>query len=329
MQRSRRRLKRRCARSPGGLNVKNADERRKVKLNKQVYLSEEFRALWERIKYRTTYRVDFDIDGFVDACAKEIRDNLVVGKTRFIYEETKLDITQGGVDAGEVRETAHVYGQKSVPLPDIVSYLQNETNLTRRTLVDILIKSGKLERFKNNPQKFIDKALEIIKKQMQQCIVEGIRYRKLGSDFYYAQELFKEEEMYGYLSKNMAKVKKSVYDHVIYDSDVEQTFVNSFERNTDVKVYAKLPSWFKIDTPLGSYNPDWAVMIEEEDSEKLYFVVESKGSLFDIDRRGVENGKIACRREHFKAMGNGVRFEVCDSFLSFAERFEVDTHGAG
>ena len=303
----------------GGLNVKNADDRQKVKLNKQVYLSEEFKALWERIKYRTTYRVDFDISGFVDACSKEMRDNLVVGKTRFVYGETKLGITQGGVEAGEVRETTHVYGQKNIQLPDIVSYLQNETNLTRKTLVDILIKSGKLESFKNNPQKFIDKALEIIKKKMQHFIVEGIKYQKLGDDYYYAQELFEKEEVYGYLSKNMAEADKSVYDHVVCDSDIERTFVESFERNTDVKVYAKLPGWFKIDTPLGAYNPDWAVMIEEEGNEKLYFVVESKGSLFDFDRRGGENAKIVCGHEHFRELGNDVQFTVANSFESLIE----------
>ncbi len=305
----------------GGLNVKNADDRQKVTLNKQVYLSEEFKSLWERIKYKTTYRVDFDIDGFVDACTKEMQQNLVVGKTRFLYQEGKTTITKGGVQVENVKETTHIAGVVDYALPDIVSYLQNETNLTRKTLVNILIKSGNLDSFKNNPQKFIDKALEIIKKKMQQFIVEGIKYQKLGDDYYYAQELFEKEEVYGYLSKNMAEAGKSIYEHVVYDSDVERTFVQSFERNDNVRVYAKLPGWFKIDTPLGSYNPDWAVMIEEEGNEKLYFVVESKGSLFDFDRRGAENAKIDCGREHFQALGNDVRFETANSFESFAEHF--------
>lgn len=305
----------------GGLNVKNADERQKVKLNKQIYLGEEFKALWERIKYRTTYRVDFDIEGFVDACVKEMQEKLVVGKTRFIYKETKLDITKGGVGSSEVREAVHVYSQKGIQLPDIIGYLQNETNLTRKTLVDVLIKSGKLESFRNNPQKFIDKALEIIKKKMQQFIVEGIKYQKLGDDYYYAQELFEEEEVYGYLSKNMAEAKKSVYEHVVYDSDIESKFVESFEKNTNVRLYAKLPGWFKIDTPLGGYNPDWAVLVEDEESEKLYFVVESKGSLDEGDRRGKENAKITCGKVHFETLGNEVQFTVAKNFDNLVEYF--------
>ena len=152
-------------------------------------------------------------------------------------------------------------------LPDIISYLQNETNLTRRTLVEILKQCGRLEDFKNNPQKFIEQASAIIKRQMQIFIVDGIKYEKIGDEHFYAQELFEENELYGYLSKNMLESQKSVYGYVVYDSDVEAEFAKSFELSDDVKVYAKLPDWFKIDTPLGSYNPDWAVLVEMDGQE--------------------------------------------------------------
>jgi len=298
----------------GKLNIKNADDRKEVKLNKAIYLSQEFKELWGRIKHKTTYRVDFNAKELIDECAKEMRDNLIVGKTKFIYRRDLTGITRGGVVSNEVREAVHVYGARDYVLPDIVSYLQNETNLTRRAIVDILIKSNRLEDFKNNPQKFIDETIQIIRRTMRRFIVDGIKYHKIGDDYYWAQELFEDKELYGYLSKNMIEAKKSVYTHIVYDSDVESQFAEAFERSDDVKVYAKLPTWFKIDTPLGSYNPDWAVLIERNGEEKLYFVVESKGSLFTDALRPIEKAKIDCGREHFKALDADVNFMVANDF---------------
>jgi type III restriction enzyme len=172
----------------------------------------------------------------------------------------------------------------------------------------------------NNPQKFIDEVSTMIKHQMRQFIVDGIKYQKIGNEHYYAQELFENIELIGYLNKNMLDSKKSVYDHVVYDSDIESEFAKSFEKSDDVKVYAKLPGWFKIDTPLGSYNPDWAVLIQHEDEEKLYFVVETKGSLFTEMLRPAEQAKIDCGREHFKALDESVGFTVANKFDTFMDK---------
>jgi type III restriction enzyme len=136
-----------------------------------------------------------------------------------------------------------------------------------------------------------------------------------------AQELFEENELYGYLSKNMLESEKSVYDHVVYDSDVEEEFARSFELNQEVKVYAKPPGWFKIDTPLGSYNPDWAVLVEVDGQQRLYFVVESKSTLLTDALRPAEQAKIDCGREHFKALGTEVQFHVAPDYRSLAEHF--------
>ncbi len=304
----------------GKLNIKNADDKKRVKLNKAVYLSDDFKKLWEKVKYHTTYRVDFDPEKLIEACAKEIKANLIVGKTKFVYEKAAAKITKGGIETTDIRESQHVYDARDYTLPDIISYLQNETNLTRKTIVDILIKSEKLEAFKNNPQKFIDEVGNIIKREMRRCIVDGIKYQKIGDDYYYAQKLFEDEELYGYLSKNMIESKKSVYNHVVYDSEVEAGFAESFERSDDVKVYAKLPGWFKIDTPLGSYNPDWAVLIEQEGENKLYFVVESKGSIFTDMLRPAEQAKIDCGREHFKSLDNDIGFAVASSFENLCDK---------
>ncbi len=301
----------------GNLNIKDAGKRENVNLNKSIYLGEEFKALWERIKYKTTFRVDFNVQDLIDKCAKEINENLIVGKTRFVYEKDKVQVLRGGLEGVDSKKSIYVYNVKDFSLPDVVSHLQNETNLTRRTIVDILIKSEQLQKFKSNPQKYIDEVASIIKRQMRHFIVDGIKYEKIGDDHFYAQELFEENELTGYLSKNMLKAEKSVYEQVIYDSDVEAEFAAAFEKSNDVKVYAKLPSWFKVDTPLGSYNPDWAVLVQCDGKDKLYFVVETKGSPFSDALRPTEKGKIDCGKEHFRAIGQDVHFKVANKFDAF------------
>lgn len=151
-------------------------------------------------------------------------------------------------------------------------------------------------------------------------IVDGIKYTKIGEDQYYAQELFENQELTGYLSKNIIESKKSVYEYVVYDSENEATFATSFENNKSVKVYAKLPDWFKIATPLGTYNPDWAILIERDGKNKLYFVVETKGNIMFNALRPTESAKFECGIKHFKALGNDIIFEKADSFADFMEK---------
>ena len=309
----------------GSLNIKNRDDKRKVSLNKAVYLSSEFKDLWDRIKYRTTFLIDFDPNVLISKCAEEINTNVMVNKPRFVYRKAKTHIDRGGVHIADgpddVRESIIPYEERDVELPDIITYLQDETNLTRRTIVRIINDSGRLSSFRINPQKFIEQVATIIKYQMRQLIVDGIKYHKIGNDHYYSQELFQDNELFGYLKKNMQASNKSVFEYVIYESDVESEFATSLEQNESVKLYAKLPGWFKIDTPLGTYNPDWAVLVKEENKEKLYFVVETKLSLLPSDRRLKENAKIKCGRAHFKALDSNVNFKVANSFEGFSANF--------
>ena len=263
----------------GSLNIKNANEKVRITLNKQRYLSPEFKELWDKVKYKTTFSVDFDTKELIKVCVDEIKKSVNIDVIKQQYSKANLDYTKAGI----VAEETDKYNEKSIStkfnLPDIITYLQNETQLTRRTIVEILKQSGKLQDFKNNPQKFMDEVSEIIQRKMRYLIVDGIKYEKLGDEEYYAQELFEDEELHGYLSKNMLESDKSVYDYVVYDSDVEASFAQAMEKNARVKVYAKLPGWFTIDTPLGKYNPDWAVFIEKNNEEKLFFVFETKGSI--------------------------------------------------
>ena len=149
----------------------------------------------------------------------------------------------------------------------------------------------------------------------QQALVDGIKYQRLGDEHYYTQELFENEELTGYL-KNMVDASKSVYEQVVYESSVEAAFADQLEKNTAVKVYAKLPGWFTVPTPLGGYNPDWAVLIDSDHEERLYFVVETKGSQFLGDLRITEGAKIECGKAHFNALKVGespARYKVATS----------------
>jgi len=309
----------------GNLNLKDADDKKLITLNKEVYLSDDFKALWEQIKYKTTYRVEFDESKLIDECVKHIKNDLTVGKIKYLYSKATNKITKAGVEIIEDTIKNDPLNSKIIDfnLPDIITYIQNETNLTRRVIVDILIKSNKLQGFKNNPQKFIDGAIKIIKKVMSIFVVDGIKYQKLGDEFYYAQECFENQELHGYLSSNMVKneTNKSIYTHTIYDSNVEKNFALEFNQNERVKLFTKLPKWFKISTPLGSYNPDWAVVIEEESQEKLYFVVESKGSDLGLDIKTSESSKIACAKKHFREISTQIKLVQSDNFKNFSEHF--------
>lgn len=302
----------------GNLNIKNADDKKLITLNKEVYLSDDFKDLWEQIKYKTTYRVNFDVNKLVDECAKQIANDLTVGKIKYLYSKATNKISKVGVEILEGSEDNSFVDCDIIDyeLPDIVTYLQNETNLTRKNIVDILIKSGRLQDFKNNPQKFIDGAIKIIKKTMSMFIVDGIKYQRLGDEFYYAQECFEDQELYGYLSSNMIENKenKSIYTHTVYDSTIEENFAKAFNENSNVKLFTKLPSWFKINTPLGSYNPDWAVLIEKDNEEKLYFVVESKGSDLGLDIKTHESSKIECAKKHFAEISAKVDLVQSNNF---------------
>ena len=287
----------------GKLDIKNADERKSIRTRQAVLHSEEFQALWNRIKHKTTYRVQFDNEKLVAACIKAIRDCPPITKTRVQIRKADLAIGRGGVSSEETTVAAPITIEETdIELPDLLTDLQDKTQLTRRSLVRMLADSGRLDDFKRNPQQFVELATESINRTKRLAIVDGIRYQRIGEDDFYAQELFEHEELTGYL-KNMLTATKSVYESVVYDSaGVEKTFAEQLEKNEAVRVYAKLPGWFKVPTPLGTYNPDWAVLVEKDGTERLYFVVETKSSLFAGDLRDKESAKIECGKAHFKAL---------------------------
>ena len=264
----------------------------------------DFKALWDRIKHKTTYRVQFDNEALLTNCIKALAEATAVAKTRLQWRKADIAIGRSGVDATEKSAAAPVTLEESdIELPDILTDLQDKTSLTRRSIYRILVDSKRLDDFKRNPQQFIELAAEIINRTKRMALVDGIKYQRIGDDSYYAQQLFESQELSGYL-KSMIDANKSVHEQVIYQSDTERTFAEGLEKNEAIKVYAKLPAWFKISTPLGPYNPDWAVLVDKPEGERLYLVVETKSSLFTDDLRDKESAKINCGRAHFQALAS-------------------------
>jgi type III restriction enzyme len=303
----------------GRFEIKNADERRQVRPRQAVLHSTEFKELWDRIKHKTTYRVEFDNEKLIESCIKTVRDAPPIPKTRLQWRKADLAIGKAGVEATE-REGAQtvVLDEADIELPDLLTQLQDRTQLTRRTVHRVLTGSGRLDDFKRNPQAFIELAAEAINRRKRLAIVDGIKYQRLGDAHYYAQELFEQEELTGYLKNMLTETRKSVYEQVVYDSGTEAEFADRFEKNESIKVYAKLPGWFTVPTPLGPYNPDWAVLVEKDGSERLYLVVETKGSLFTDDLREKEAAKIECGRAHFEAL------RVCEAPARYLVARSVD-----
>ncbi len=287
----------------GRLEIKNADERRPVRPRQAVLHSPEFKALWDRIKHKTTYRVHFDNEKLLASCIRAVQDAPPIPKTRLQWRKADIAIGKAGVEASE-REGAQTVTleETDIELPDVLTELQDRTQLTRRSIARILTESGRLDDFQRNPQQFIELVGHAINQCKRKALVDGIKYQRLGDEHYYAQELFEKEELTGYLKNMLLDTRKSVYEHVVYDLGTEAAFADQLEKNSAIKVYAKLPGWFHVPTPLGSYNPDWAILIDTEEGERLYFVVETKSELFLEGLRDQERLKIECGKVHFGAL---------------------------
>ena len=296
-----------------GTRIVNARERRELRFVKEVQLSTDFQELWERIKHRTRYRVHFETPVLVERALSRIRRIGRIRPPRMATTVVEVDVSEAGVSADRqiatrIRDVAPVN-----VLPDILAFLQQETELTRHTLAEILKRSGRLGEFKVNPQAFMAAVGREIERAMQDLMLEGIKYEKMIGRHWEQSRIEEEAEdgIVRYLS-NIYEVQnreKCPFDAVEYESEVEKQFARDLDNNENVKLFVKLPGWFRIDTPLGPYNPDWAFVTERE--KKLYFVRETKGTLDSEERRAKENRKIDCGRKHFGAVN--VDYDVVTS----------------
>ena len=293
--------------------IVNARQRRELRFRKEVQLSPYFQELWERIKHRTRYRVTFDTAELIDRVLSRIWRIEPIRPPRVATTVVELDISEGGVSAARQIATRVRDVETVKVLPDILAFLQKETELTRYTLAEILKRSGRLAEFKVNPQAFMAAIAKEISHALHDLMLEGIKYEKIAGTYWEQTRIEQEAEegIVRYLS-NLYEVQnrdKSLFDAIEYESEVERQFARDLDNNENVKVFVKLPGWFRIDTPIGPYNPDWAFVTERE--EKLYFVRETKSTLDSEERRTKENQRIACGRKHFGALG--VDYDVATS----------------
>jgi len=277
------------------------------RLKKQVQLSPEFTALWDRIKPRTTYRVEFETDELVRCAVAAVKkmDKIELPKIRVTAGQ--IDVRRGGLETKAVSVAEERLSVDRHPLPDILAYLQNETELTRSTLVRILKESGRLAEFFADPQRFMDAVAGILKHELHRLLVNGIKYEKIsgtGPDSEWEMMRFKNEELINYLTA--LQVEHSVYEYVVYESEVEREFAKKLDQREDIKLFVKLPSWFEIDTPVGRYNPDWAIL--KHDGQAMYMVRETKSTTNFLKLRNAESDKVRCGKKHFETLG--VPFEV-------------------
>lgn len=287
--------------------IRDASKEVTVKLKKKVIISPEFLELWNRIKQKTTYRVQFDLDTLVANSIKELRSMSPISTACLLSQTATVDIRKSGVAHQAGASFTQDLTQNYEMLPDILRLISTKTLLKRSTVNRILQQSGRMADFLKNPQEFYEKTLEIIERNRHKLAIDGIKYIKLADEEYYVQEIFDSTELIANLDKNAVAVENSVYDHVIYDSGIESKFALALDKDPDVKMFFKIPSRFKIETPIGTYNPDWAVYLEKNGEQKLYFVLETKGTDNLFLLREEEKLKIMCGSEHFKAL-DGVGF---------------------
>lgn len=291
--------------------VRDASRDVVVRINKQVMISPEFLELWSKIKQKTAYRVSIDTDTLIENSVKALKDMPAIPKTRLVSQTADIHIENAGISHTEREMRTVDIADSYQSLPDLITAISDETLLTPATVNEILVRSGRLDDFLNNPETFLERATEIIKNNRHALAIDGISYIKLDGQEYYAQEIFDTEEFIANLDRNAVKVDHSVYDYIVYDSSsIERPFAVALDNDPDVKMFFKIPNRFKIETPIGTYNPDWAVYLTKNGEEKLYFVLETKGSTSFMDLRTREQLKIHCGKKHFEALDNGIELQV-------------------
>ena len=288
------------------------------------FANSRFKELWEQINVRSVYTVDFSSDELIEKCIEqidlhlnvtEIHIQVTTGAMEQIRDREALETASAMTQGKTIRKSVHEAVSKSVKY-DLVGDLVRETGLTRSTIIRILkgISPGKFLLFRVNPEEFIIKVASIINDCKAIAVIKKITYSPTDQTF--DTDLFTVDEVRGVVGDNAMKSEKSLYDLVVIDSKgTEMDFAKQLESNTDVEVYTKLPRGFYINTPMGHYNPDWAIVFREGSVKHVYFIAETKGSMREVDLRETEKSKIACARKHFASLSNStVKYDVVKSY---------------
>ena len=309
---------------PDKLIPDNSRKVREAHFDKNKFDKKEFQNLWRKINTKTYYTVDFETDELIKNAIKEIDDHLHVSEIRIMVGSGELeDIkdkqslqNQTAMTAAKVK-TIHVKEAVGGNVTyDLIGKLVENTQLTRHAIVQILtgIKDATFKQFRLNPEEFIIKVGNMINQVKALAVIQHIEYHKLEDRF--DTDIFAKSTLKGKLGINAIESTKSLYDLVVVDSEgIEKTFAQELEAHDDVVVYTKLPRGFYINTPMGKYNPDWAIALKEGDVKHIYFVAETKGSLESGQLRGTEAAKIECARQHFETISSGdIKYDVVTSY---------------
>jgi type III restriction enzyme len=289
-----------------GKYVKPVSKRQPRVLNKQLYSNPEFEEFWETISQKTTYRVKVERKELIENAVRAIREAPKIDALRIQVTRAGVKVLRGGAK-GEELGTRSADLKGSYDLPDIITELQEVTSLTRKTIVDILIGSERLGEFIGNPNDFIAMAKRVLKAELGALLVDGVQYERIAGSVYELRELQKdgEEEKERFLDQmyKVQHIQKTDFDYVVFDSDVERQFAELLDSREDIKLFMKLPAKFKIDTPVGPYNPDWAIIKQEDGEDRIYMIRETKSTLDDSKLRPTERDKIKSAKRHFEAIG--------------------------
>jgi len=297
-------------------HIDNHKNKIKVKVNERVLLDPEFEKFWNTVNTRTIYNVTYSTDDLISRAAAAISAMDAVMPLRLRSNLVDLRITSTGVDAEVVRTPQMEYGTKSTKLPDILSYVQSKVELTRSTISLILKHSGRLSDFPVNPQSFMDACVKHIRDVLHCLVIEGIQYERLDQISYEMSKFREDEHKLEFANDRVVPTDKSVYDYILYDSGVEKKFAEDLNSMRDVKYFIKLPSWFKVPTPIGSYNPDWAIL--KENGRIVYMIRETKSTKDKLKLRIPETDKIKCGEAHFLSIG--VDYDVEDGSMESISR---------
>ncbi|MBC8440081.1 MAG: DEAD/DEAH box helicase family protein [Deltaproteobacteria bacterium] len=291
------------------------------------FAKKEFQDLWKKIKVKTVYEVDFASQELIVKCIIAIDNNLTVKKI-FIsitsgQQQDKID--EASLKAGESMIKEKSITERAASLLgslkyDLVAEIAKETNLTRKTIVKILqgLRQNTFYNFRVNPESFIQGVARIINSEKAAMLINNIVYSK--TDKTYDDSIFTINNFKGSLAKNILEVKKHVHDYVKTDSDIERKFASDLECE-EVLVYAKLPGGFKIPTPLGNYNPDWAIVFNTDKFKYVYFIAETKGSMETLQLKEIEQKKISYAKKHFIALGHAdIKYDVIDSYGALRDK---------
>lgn len=295
--------------------IKNAKKKATIALNKQLTPENcpAFFELWDKIKHKTRYSVTYQTEDLIKVASEAIQGMPPIKKPLLTAETYRVAYTDTGVEGNLTNRKAQSTADITYLIPDIYGYIQDRVHLTRRTIYAILVQSGRHTELEVNPQLFLDHVITCIKGALHQLMIDGIKYQAIEGS-HYQMQLFENEEIETYLSNlfEVTNTNKTLYNYVPIDSSVEEKFARDCEVDEQVKFYFKLPRGFKIPTPIGNYNPDWAVILDQDN--RIYFVAETKSSMDPIKRRVAENLKIACGNKHFALFEKeGVKYKVVDS----------------